>query len=81
MRLEACKSSIVSNNGTILIALRPDGIDEADFLQQDRDLEHVGDALAHRDDALGDRLRPVPGMGFGGGTEHGEFADAFPRCI
>jgi len=45
MPLDACKSSMVSNSGTILIALRPRGIDEAGLLQEQRDLQHVGHPL------------------------------------
>ena len=51
------------------------GVDDARFLQQQRDLQHVGYALAHRDDALGDRFRAKLGMRFGGGMEHGKLAD------
>ena len=65
---------MVSNSGTMLIALRPRGVDEPDFLQQQRDLEQVGDALAHRDDALRDRAGAELGVRFGGGVEHREFA-------
>ena len=39
----------------MLIALRPE-VDEAGFLEQQRDLEHVGHALGHRDDAVGDHV-------------------------
>ena len=53
------------------------GMDQAGLLQQQRDLQHVGHALAHRDDALGDRGRAVTGMGFGGGMEQREFAGGF----
>ena len=52
-------------------------IDEAGLLQQQRDLQHVGHPLAHRDDALGDRIGAEFGVGFGGRVEHREFADRF----
>ncbi len=49
------------------------GVDEADLLQQHRHLQHVGHALAHRDDALGDHVGAERGMRFGRGAEHREF--------
>ena len=57
------------------------GIDEAGLLQEQRDLQHVGHPLAHRDDALGDRVGAEFGVGFGGRMEDREFAQPFPRCI
>ena len=49
-------------------------MDETDLLQQHRDLEHVGHALAHRDDALLDGIRAKLRMGLRGGMEHVELA-------
>ena len=54
--------------------MRPDGMDQADLLQEQRDLEHVGHALAHRDDALGNHVVAELRMRFGGGVEHLELA-------
>ena len=57
------------------MALRPDGMDEAGLLQQQRDLQHVRHALAHRDDALGDHGAAEFGVRLGRGVEQREFAD------
>ena len=58
----------------MLIGAAARGMDQAGLLQQQRDLQHVGHALAHRDDALGDRIAAELGVRLGGGVEHGEFA-------
>src|SRR5205823_5501739 len=50
------------------------GIDEAGFLQEQRNLEHVGHPLAHGDDALGNRVRAELGVRFGGRVEDRELA-------
>ena len=81
MALEACKSSMVSNSGTMLIALRPDGLIRPTSFKQHGDLEHVGHALAHRDDALLDRLGAELRMRLGARRGTAPIRRASPRCI
>ena len=51
------------------------GIDEPDLLQQHGDLQHVGDALAHGDDALGDRRLAELGVDLRRHPEQRELAE------
>ena len=50
------------------------GVDQVGFLQQQRDLEQVGNALAHRDDALRDRAGAKQAVRLRRGMEHRQFA-------
>ena len=61
------RSPIVSNRGTAMIGVSAGvaGTVEAGLLQEDVDLEQVGQAVRLRDDVGGDRRRPVARMRLG----------------
>ena len=55
----------------------PGRIDQPGFLEQHRDLEQIGHALGHRDDALRDHRRAIFGMRLRGDAEHRQLAGGF----